>query len=377
MTTLPPIQPHTLAKHHIFEYHLKEWFPILGRSNRCLQVIDGFAGPGRYEGGETGSPILALRAVKQHDQFATFDRNGKSVKFLFVEKDRGYYQHLQQRLRDESWHNAFTINVQHGEFERVFAEFLDDVDAGLQEMPPTLLFVDPFGPAGFPLSLFERLASLDRIDILINLNLLELVRWILPDPAKHVTVNRLYGGDRWKPALNMQGAAKSRFLAEEYQLALTEVGWKTTSFEMVNAQNQVAYHLVFATQHPKGLEAMKRAMRKASQSGTFRFSDGILVAQPVFVGLDAETEYARDIAELLTAKYDGQTVAYEELVAEEIDWHRYWLEKDLHEGLKQLESANPARISEVRKSDGSTRRRLQYPSGCLITFQTPRQSRLL
>ena len=58
------------------------------------------------------------------------------------------------------------------------------------------------------------------------------------------------------------GAAKSRFLSEEYQLALTEVGWKTTSFEMVNAQNQVVYHLVFATQNPKGLEAMKRAMRR-------------------------------------------------------------------------------------------------------------------
>ena len=133
---------------------------------------------------------------------------------------------------------------------------------------------------------------------------------------------------------------------------------------MVNAQNQVVYHLVFATQNPKGLEAMKRAMRRASQTGTFRFSDGISVAQPVFVGLDAETEYARDIAELLTAKYDGhRTVAYDELVAEEINWHRYWLEKDLREGLKQLESANPARISEVRKSDGSTPPQIDIPLG--------------
>ena len=211
MTTLPPIQPHTLAKHHIFGYHLNEWFPILGRSSSLLQVIDGFAGPGRYEGGEDGSPIIALKAVKQHSQFATFDRNGKSVRFLFAEKDRGHYEHLRARLRDESWHNAFKTDVQHGEFERVLNRFLDDVDAGLQMMPPTLLFVDPFGPAGFPLSLFERLASFSRIDILINLNLLQLVQWILPDPAKHVTANRLFGGDRWKPALKMQGAPKSRF----------------------------------------------------------------------------------------------------------------------------------------------------------------------
>ena len=41
------------------------------------------------------------------------------------------------------------------------------------------------------------------------------------------------------------------------------IGWRGTSFEMVNKQNQTAYHLVFGTGSPKGMEAIKRAMRSA------------------------------------------------------------------------------------------------------------------
>jgi hypothetical protein len=34
--------------------------------NARLVLVDGFAGPGVYEGGEPGSPILMLRAFLDH-----------------------------------------------------------------------------------------------------------------------------------------------------------------------------------------------------------------------------------------------------------------------------------------------------------------------
>ena len=65
--TLPPIQPHTQAKHDILRHHMGAWFPILGRSSSGpLQYIDGFAGPGEYEGGEPGSPKIALQLLQTH-----------------------------------------------------------------------------------------------------------------------------------------------------------------------------------------------------------------------------------------------------------------------------------------------------------------------
>ena len=202
-STLPPIQPHTEAKHHILRYYLNEWFPILGRYNTTLRYIDGFSGPGEYEGGEPGSPLVALETIRHHNLFDSFAQAAKNVEFLFVERKSEYHRHLQTKIDEIYQPRAFEIEVEHGEFEDVMTRLLDDFDAEDRQMPPTLTFIDPFGPAGFSMDLLRRLASFKRMEVLINLNYNEFVQWILPDPVKHVTANRLYGGPRWRPALDL------------------------------------------------------------------------------------------------------------------------------------------------------------------------------
>ena len=379
MSALPAIQPHTEAKHHILRYYLDEWFPILGRAHRSLRYIDGFAGPGEYEGGEDGSPIIALRSVERHNKFEDFAQAGSTIEFLFVDKIPEYCWHLQRKIGGNSWPRAFSVEVKHGKFEDVLSSLLDDVALDRRPMTPTLIFIDPFGPSGFPLELLERLAPYERVDLLINLNYNEFVQWILPDLSKHVTADRLYGGPRWRPAIDLTGRERTTFLVRDYEDALREIGWRGTSFEMVNKQNQTAYHLVFGTGSPKGMEAIKRAMRSASQTGEFRYTDKIDPAQPVLLGLDMVDEYPRQIGEHLFQKYEGQEVAIDRLVEEEIDWHRWWLPMDLRKGLIYLEYGDNPRIAGVRNDDGRRRQKRQYPAGCLITFSRPpqRQPRLL
>ena len=377
MSTLPAIQPHTRAKHHILQYYLDEWFPILGSAHRSLRYIDGFAGPGEYEGGEPGSPFIALRAVERHRQFENFSGEGKNIDFLFVEKDPDYYHNLERKIRESSWLSTITIKVRHGEFEEIMTRLMDDIPAHAEPMPPTLAFIDPFGPAGFSMELLERLASFERMDVLINLNYNEFVQWILPDPSKHVTANRLYGGPRWKPAIDLMGRERSTFLVREYEAALREIGWRGTSFEMINIQNQPAYHLVFGTHSPKGMEAMKRAMRTASPTGEFRYTDRLDPDQLVFPGLDIASEHSEKIGEHLFQKYEGQEVAFDSLVADEIDWHRWWLEADMRRGLAYLEYGDNPRIAGVRNDDGRRRQQRSYPAGCFITFGRPPQLRLI
>ena len=149
------------------------------------------------------------------------------------------------------------------------------------------------------MDLLARLSTFRRMEVLINLNYNEFVQWILPDPTKHVTADRLYGGPRWRPALDLIDRERADFLVSEYEAALSEIGWRGTSFEMVNVQNQTAYYLVFGTQYYKGLEAMKRAMRDASQTGEFRYTDRIDPSQPTLIGLERENEYPREIGEYL------------------------------------------------------------------------------
>lgn len=373
-STLPTIQPHTTAKHHILRYYLSEWFPILGSAYRTLRFIDGFAGPGEYEGGEPGSPIIALRTIERHARFRHLAEAGNKVDFIFVEKDQDYSENLRGRVHERVWPKAFTTRVEHGEFEEVVTRLVDDVSRA-NPMPPTLAFIDPFGPAGFSMALLERLASFDRMEVLINLNYNEFVQWILPDTSKHVTANRLYGGPRWRPALDMIGRERSRFLVQEYEAALGEIGWRCTSFEMVNIQNQTAYHLVFGTRSPKGMRAMKQAMRTASPTGEFRYTDRLAPGQPVLPGLSIEREHAEMIGDWLFQKYEGQEVARDRIVADEIDWHRWWLERDLRKGLLHLEYGDDPRISGVRNGDGRRRIERSYPTGCFIRFGRPQQPR--
>jgi three-Cys-motif partner protein len=58
-TTTWRLEAHTRAKHEILGRYLQAWTPILSASGLPhILYIDGFAGPGRYDGGEDGSPWL-------------------------------------------------------------------------------------------------------------------------------------------------------------------------------------------------------------------------------------------------------------------------------------------------------------------------------
>ena len=45
------------------------------------------------------------------------------------------------------------------------------------------------------------------------------------------------------------------------------------AFAMNDKPGRLNYHLVFAGQHPKGLEKMKEAMMRIDQTGTYSFAD--------------------------------------------------------------------------------------------------------
>ena len=78
--TVWKIEEHTIAKHQILSNYLKAWFPIISRFNNTMNYIDGFAGPGVYSKGESGSPVVALKVPNDH----TTELKGK-LNFLFIE----------------------------------------------------------------------------------------------------------------------------------------------------------------------------------------------------------------------------------------------------------------------------------------------------
>ncbi|MGL5826279.1 MAG: three-Cys-motif partner protein TcmP, partial [Nocardioides sp.] len=71
--------PHTQAKHAILANYLGAWYPILSSTRGRILYLDGFAGRGRYQGGEPGSPIIALDRLLGH---SAWDRM-KHREFVF------------------------------------------------------------------------------------------------------------------------------------------------------------------------------------------------------------------------------------------------------------------------------------------------------
>ena len=69
-------------KHRILTGYLDAWLPIMGTTQGRVVVVDGFAGPGRYEGGEPGSPLLMLNALLEHKAASTITAE---VVYLFIE----------------------------------------------------------------------------------------------------------------------------------------------------------------------------------------------------------------------------------------------------------------------------------------------------
>jgi hypothetical protein len=68
------------------------------------------------------------------------------------------------------------------------------------------------------------------------------------------------------------------------------------------------YYLVFASQHPLGLEKMKEAMRRIDQSGDYCFSDA-RVAQSSFFRFDDPHQHSEHLYE----QFRGKKATYDEL----------------------------------------------------------------
>src|SRR5574341_186890 len=86
---------HTAAKHRILRYYLDAWLPIMCSWCPKLVMVDGFAGPGVYKGGEPGSPIIMLNAYLEH---AARDRMSSELVYAFIEQDRARFNRLQEEV---------------------------------------------------------------------------------------------------------------------------------------------------------------------------------------------------------------------------------------------------------------------------------------
>lgn len=274
-------KPHTPAKIEIVRRYVFLWFQILGRtgiSNR-LVYIDGFAGPGVYSNHPEGSPIVALKAAQEAQATPGSGLSAKECCFLFVEKKPDFAESLKATVAQMVLPKNFKWEVRAGEFAEVLTEIVDPIQQQGQTLAPTFAFLDPFGATGLPFKAVADILSFPTCEVLLNLDSDGIGRLLavakIEKNQQHLT--SLFGDDSWRqqldPRLSMsQLSAQVLALYKKKLISLPKVRYRF-AFAMNSRDGQLNYHLVFASQNPKGLEKMKEAMRAVDRSGMYSFSD--------------------------------------------------------------------------------------------------------
>ncbi|HEX5326507.1 MAG TPA: three-Cys-motif partner protein TcmP [Acetobacteraceae bacterium] len=303
------IQPHTEAKHFILATYLRAWFPILslGGFERVI-YIDGFAGPGRYSGGQDGSPIIALKSLA-----AQTLRLRSTFEFHFVERNRRAAVALSANIDDLRAEGAIGPTAEvHIHPRRTFDDAYDRIlGPRLRAYPraPAFAFVDPFGWTGIPMRILSDLLRRPNSEVLVNFMFEEINRF-LAHPDQPRNFDALFGSADWRCAHQADARHRRRFIHDLYRSQLQLAARHVRSFEMRNLRGAVDYYLFFATNSLKGLVKMKEAMWRVDSSSGLMFSDATDFDQSVLFAPEPDRTVLR---RLLEQQFAGHSVRVAEV----------------------------------------------------------------
>jgi three-Cys-motif partner protein len=294
--TLWDLEDHSRAKHEILKTYLFAWLPIMSKWNGRLVLVDGFAGPGRYKGGEDGSPLIMLKAFLEHDHRSKIDAE---LIYLFIEERTDRIAHLEKEIECLKLPNQVKVEVVNGVFEEEFRDLLDDVQRREANLAPTFAFIDPFGYTDASMDLAGEFLQFERCEILVYMPLPYVVRFV-GRKGQEGAMTSLFGSeDAWRPAIDLKGEERKAFLHDLFRDQLKMVGGVkyVRSFEIITKSGTGGYHLFFGTDHEKGLERMKSAMWRIDPQEGRQFRDSTVSAQLVLLAEDPDLQPLQDAFE--------------------------------------------------------------------------------
>jgi three-Cys-motif partner protein len=211
-------KPAAIFKHKLLEDYLAPWAAKLGSFNpQGLAFVDGYAGSGRYDANEEGSPVIAMKAARK--------LGSSNLRCVFVEKLATNAGKLAQVVLHEG-HGLDVVGPLHGTLE----DRVDDV-LGAIEGRPALVFLDPFGTALSADLLVDKILcrpGRSTTEVLLNFNIEAVWRFGgflnsqramagVHGKATLDTADRFLGGDWWHDSF--RNARRAMSAEDEYRTA--------------------------------------------------------------------------------------------------------------------------------------------------------------
>lgn len=261
-------------KDEVLQAYLPPYLAKVSKTKRPIIIADCFAGKGRFENDEPGSPLFIADAIAHQ----LSDALSPDIKGVLIEKK--YFEDLKRNIPDYSWLTALE-----GDYEVHMGYFIRNYQPRDQNL---LIYVDPYGIKSVLFSYFERLhkKGFHTFELLLNLNIFGFLRegcrllkkpdtetespaFYEPDVNSPERLDEIAGGSYWREILEeyysgrikMQ-EAEEHFIAQ-YCMKLKKIFRYVVNIPIkVKLNNIPKYRLVFGTDHADGLLLMVDDMHR-------------------------------------------------------------------------------------------------------------------
>jgi three-Cys-motif partner protein len=257
-------------KDEVLEKYMTPYLAKVKTRGQRILLIDGFAGPGVFEDGTHGSPLIMCEKAEE--------RAKGNYHAIFINNKRKYHDKLRREIQQRGWSNSAEPRL--GDTQIVLQEFLKTL-----KDQTVFLYLDPFGPTGCNFDLlmpFLKRSYRFSTEILLTMNMPGMhrlaarhVNEIGREDEEAIRANRqkltnVFGGDYWKDILWSDDDAEKREiqLIAAYQKKLAEHFSYTRSCPVREGTGKrIKYFIVFASRHQDALVLLNDIMVNAYFAG--------------------------------------------------------------------------------------------------------------
>jgi three-Cys-motif partner protein len=265
------------VKDELLGCYLVPYFSKVMHSGKPILYVDGFAGKGKFDDGNPGSPLIALHCLRTCLAQSQVQSSRLEVKMRFIELN--YAVDLKKNLKGQT---PEVFSVIDGKFEEEIIILLDE-EHKINPRINLFLYVDPYGVKELDTSLFDQLPGMfSTVELLINLNSFGFFREAcrvmnvsiterdisqLDDIEEYESspfdsmeeLDVVAGGDYWRDIVaaynkkEIDGYQAEQEFSRQYKERLRNKYKYVLSMPIqLKPTNHPKYRMVFATNHPEG-----------------------------------------------------------------------------------------------------------------------------
>lgn len=241
-------------------------------THRPLIYVDCFAGKGKFDDGNPGSPLIALEVIDKCKKSTSIESTQIEATFI----DLNYADDLRNNLQKYPW-----VRIISGKYEDNIANVLQG-----KEHCNVFLYIDPYGIKALKYSIFDELSkkNFNSIELLVNMNSFGFIReachalgtsfndktifddLVEYDPSKMNKssesvdeLNAIAGGDYWQDIINQYKVgtidgyeAEAKFSEQYCQRLRKSYKYVLNMLLRIKKGQRPKYRLIHATNHRDG-----------------------------------------------------------------------------------------------------------------------------